>query len=277
MPAPSARWEPDRIVVSKPNYERSLAERGTLMLARAGVEEPRSDAWALVEHAAAAAANPPAVEDLAMALLQRRAAREPLAYILGHSRFCGLDLLIDDRVLVPTEHRTGTLVTTAIDLPQRARVHEVGTGCGAVALAVKSKRPDLIVSASDISAPAVEVARTNAQRLGLEISVTVADGLPQGQFDLVLANLPYTDSAQATQQLAPEEASFQPGVALFAGDDSLELIKKLIAQAPARMRLALEHGPHHTTELHRLLREARTLRDVRGDERVTIGVVPPLP
>jgi release factor glutamine methyltransferase len=234
------------------------------MLTRAGVETPREDTRTLLAHASRTG-------EPALRLLERRAAREPLAYILGHCRFCGLDLIVDSRVLVPTEARTGTLVEAALDLPRGNRVHEVGTGSGAVALAVKSKRPDLLVTASDISAEAVEVAEENARRLELEVAVWRADGLPPGPYDLVLANLPYTDSGQSTQTLPPEEGLFQPGVALWAGADSLALIRRLIEQAPAGTRMALEHAPHHTSAVHMLLRAPRTLRDRRGDERVTVG------
>jgi len=245
--------------------DASVVALGTRILARAGVETPREDAEALAAHAPA--------KDEAVKLFRRRATREPLAYIIGTVSFRGLELTVDRRVLVPTEHRTGTLVRAALDLPPRARVHEVGTGSGAVALAVKHERPDLAVSGSDISMPAIEVARENARRLCLGVSFFPADGLPRGDFDLVLANLPYTDSAQATQKLPPEEALFQPGVALWAGPDSLGLIRELIDQAQRGTHLALEHAPHHTAELHRLLDEPRTLRDELGDERVTVGLV----
>jgi len=244
--------------------DASVVALGTRILTRAGVETPRADAEALAAHAQARAD--------AVKLFRRRATREPLAYILGTVSFCGLELAVDRRVLVPTEHRTGTLVRAALDLPRRARVHEVGSGSGAVALAVKHRRPDLAVSGSDISQPAIDVARENARRLRLGVSFLLADGLPRGDFDLVLANLPNTDSAQATQQLPPEEALFQPGVALWAGSDSLGLIRALIDQAPRGTRLALEHAPYHTAELHRLLDEPRTLRDALGDERVTVGL-----
>jgi release factor glutamine methyltransferase len=251
------RMEPD---------DARLLDLGTAMLAEAGVETPADDARVLLAHARA---NGDA--GAALGLFERRAEREPVAYIVGSCRFCGLELMADPRVLVPTEERTGTLVKAALDAPRRARVHEVGTGSGAVALAVKAARPDLEVTASDISHVAIEVARENARRLGLEVGFETVDGLPDGTFDMVLANLPYTDSAQATQRLPPEETCFQPGVALWAGDDSLALIRRLIEAAPAGMQLALEHAPHHTDELHSLLRDATTLRDARGDERVTVG------
>jgi release factor glutamine methyltransferase len=252
--------------------EKSLVALGTEMLARAGIEDAAEHAGVLVEHAAGQGR----LED-APALFQRRAVREPLAYIVGSCRFCGLELLVDSRVLIPTEERTGTLVSAALDAPRGARVHEVGTGSGAVALALKAARPDLVVTASDISHDAIDVARENATRLGLDVRFAQADGLPPGEFELVLANLPYTDSAQATQRLPPEQTEFQPGVALWAGGDSLALIRRLISEAPAGTRLALEHGPHHTEEMHRLLRDARTLRDARGDQRVTVGIAPGAP
>jgi release factor glutamine methyltransferase len=237
------------------------------MLAEAGVPSPAVDVSALMAHASATGQPPEA-------LLERRAAREPLAYILGRCTFCGLELAVDERVLVPTEARTGTLVEAALALPARACVHEVGTGSGAVALALKSRRPDLVVTASDISPEAVEVAQANARRLRLEVEFAQADGLPDGARGMVLANLPYTDSDQATQRLEPEEVRFQPGVALWAGEESLGLIRRLITQAAPGTELALEHAPHHTDEMHRLLHEARTLRDRHGDERVTIGRAP---
>lgn len=95
----------------------------------------------------------------------RRAAREPLAYIRGHCRFRGLRLSVDERVLVPWEPYTGLLVDVGLEQPSGARVHEVGTGAGAVSLALKHERPDLRISASDISADAVDVARANAAAL----------------------------------------------------------------------------------------------------------------
>jgi release factor glutamine methyltransferase len=250
--------------------ETRLLAAGTAMLREAGVESAEADARVLLAHAASK--GPLGLA--AMTLFERRASREPLEYIVGTCRFCGLELVVDPRVLIPTEERTGTLVTAALDAPRGARVHEVGTGSGAVALAVKAARPDLVLTASDISHDAIHVARANGRRLRLDVAFGHAEGLPPGDFDLVIANLPYTDSRQATQRLPPEQTLFQPGVALWAGRDSLALIRRLIRETPAGTRLALEHAPHHSTELHRLLRDARTLRDARGDERVTVGIAP---
>lgn len=237
------------------------------MLADARIPSPDADARVLLAHAEATRQSPEA-------LFERRAAREPLAYIVGSVRFRGLELVVDPRVLVPTEERTGTLVEVALELPQGARVHEVGTGCGAVALAIKAERSDLTVSASDISADAVEAACENARRLGLEVPITRADGLPAGDYELVVANLPYTDTDQLTQRLPPEEEHFQPGVALWAGVDSLGLIRRLIRQSPQGTLLALEHAPHHAPTVRALLAHSRTVCDARDDERVTVGRAP---
>src|SRR3954452_9419578 len=123
--------------------------------------------------------------------VERRVTREPVAYILGRKSFRWIELAVDRRVLIPRPD-TETLVEVALELaPDGARVHDVGTGSGAVALALKHERPDLVVSGSDASAAAVDVARANAARLGLDVHFSVAHGLPPGDRELVVANLPY--------------------------------------------------------------------------------------
>src|ERR671932_2501786 len=121
--------------------------------------------------------------------VRRRARREPVAYLLGVRGFRRIELAVDARVLIPRPE-TELLVEVALELPVGASVHEVGTGSGAVALALLDERPDLRVSASDALAAAVEVARANAERLGAELPLCVHRGLPPGRFDLVVANLP---------------------------------------------------------------------------------------
>src|SRR5215207_11620700 len=107
----------------------------------------------------------------------RRVDREPMAYILGRAPFRNLEIYVDERVLWP-RRETELLVEVGTTLPEGARVHEVGTGSGAIALALLSERPDLKVTASDLSPEAVEAARENAERLGLDLEVTVGRGLP---------------------------------------------------------------------------------------------------
>jgi release factor glutamine methyltransferase len=176
-------------------------------------------------------------------------------------------------VLIPRPD-TETLVEVALELLEPgARVHDVGTGSGAVALAMKHERPDLSVSGSDSSGDAVDVARGNAARLGLDVSFSVADGLPAGSYDLVVANLPYVREDE-WDSLAPEIRLYEPRAALVSGADGLDSIRSLVAGAPAGLPLALEHAPDQGEAVRSLLREGRTVRDLGGRERVTVGRVP---
>lgn len=115
-------------------------------------------------------------------------------------------------------------------------------------VASKAARPDLVVSASDISADAIDLARENARRLDLDVEFAQVDGLPPGDFALVVASLPYTDSDQVTQQLPPEQTRFQPGVALWAGRDSLALIRRLVHESLRGPGSRSSRAPHHTRE-----------------------------
>jgi release factor glutamine methyltransferase len=201
--------------------------------------------------------------------VRRRIQREPVAYIVGTRGFRYIDLAVDHRVLIPRPE-TELLVEIALDLPDGAAVHDVGTGSGAIALALKQERPDLRVTASDRSADAVALARANAERLGLDVEVTVADGLPAGDFDLVVANLPYVTESDYTR-LAPEITRWEPREALVSGADGLNAIRALVRQAPAGLRLALEHGSEQGDAVRALLDDATTKPDLAGLPRVTVG------
>jgi release factor glutamine methyltransferase len=204
------------------------------------------------------------------AQLARRIAREPVAYILGRKAFRWIELAVDRRVLIPRPD-TETLVEVALELaPPGARVHDVGTGSGAVALALKHERPDLLVSGSDASAGAVDVARANAARLGLDVQFSVAEGLPAGEWDVVVANLPYVREDE-WDGLAPEIRLYEPRGALVSGADGLDAIRALVAAAPAGSLLALEHAPDQGPAVRELLVDARTVNDLGGRERVTVG------
>jgi release factor glutamine methyltransferase len=251
----------------------------TRTLAEAGCDTPRLDAELLLAHAMGVdrtelvlRPDAPAPEPEFSELIARRAAREPVAYIVGRRWFRGIELEVDPRVLIPRPE-TEALVEAALDLPRGASVHDVGTGSGCVALALKQERPDLVVSGSDASAGAVEVARANALRLGLVVELEVARGLPPGRFDLLLANLPYVREDEWAG-LEPELTEYEPRSALVSGSDGLDAIRELVGEAPSGTRLALEHAPAQAAEVRGLLDDARTVRDLAGRERVTIGAAP---
>jgi release factor glutamine methyltransferase len=246
-------------------------------LAAAGCDTPRLDAELLLADALGVDrarlyteryAEPEGFADR----IRRRAGHEPVAYITGRRAFRRIELHVDRRVLIPRPD-TETLVEAALGLPSGARVHDVGTGSGAVALALKDERPDLVVSASDASPGAVEVARANAERLQLDVAIAHARGLPPGAYDLVVANLPYVREGE-WDGLEPDIRLYEPPEALLAGPDGLDAIRELIATAPAGTPLALEHAPDQSAAVRALLRDARTLRDLSGRDRVTTGTVP---
>jgi release factor glutamine methyltransferase len=270
--------------------------RGAAALQAAGCDTPRLDAELL-----AAAALGLTRERLLMdrdstveasllvrleALLGRRAAREPVAYILGRKAFRHISLAVDRRVLIPRPE-TELLVEVGLTLGDGASVVDVGTGSGAVALALKEERSDLCVSGTDLSAGAIAVARANALRLGLDVRLVHADLLDSLEYDAVLANLPYVPDGSVLQ---PEIAVYEPARALFAGADGLEVIRRLVSlvSPPADgacgrsvggrrvSLLALEVGCDHATAVASLLRRSAfpsvaILRDLAGHERVVVG------
>jgi release factor glutamine methyltransferase len=142
-----------------------------------------------------------------------------------------------------------------------------------VALALKDERPDLVVSGSDRSPPAVDAARRNAERLGLAVDMSAGAGFPGGEYDLVVANLPYVREDE-WNALAPEIRDNEPREALVAGTDGLDEIRALVAGVPAGTLLALEHAPGQAASVREMLAKASTRADLAGRERVTFGERP---
>jgi release factor glutamine methyltransferase len=259
-------------------------------IAAAGCDAPEEDAKALVakalsirveelERDGSTEVTAESLDQLER-LVARRREREPLEYIIGSCRFRGIEIEVDERVLIP-RRETELLVAVGTELPKGARVHEVGTGSGAIALALLSERPDLRVTASDLSPEAAERARENAARLGIALEVTVAHGIPDhvDQVDLLIANLPYITDASIDER--SPEIRREPKIAVQgdpaegdSGADGLDIIRGLIEETPSGWRMALEHDTHHGPAMRELLREAETRTDYRGDERVTVGLAP---
>ncbi|MHB8949704.1 MAG: peptide chain release factor N(5)-glutamine methyltransferase [Rhodoferax sp.] len=223
------------------------------------------------------------------ALATRRVHGEPLAYLTGHQEFFSLDLAVDARVLVPRPD-TETLVVWALDAlaesdvsgapveSQRSRsVLDLGTGSGAIALALKATRPDLRVSATDYSQDALAVAQANAQRLSLDVTFRQGAWLaalpqPTAPFDLIVSNPPYI----AAQDRHLAALTHEPLQALASGADGLDDLRQIIRQAPAHLLpggwLLLEHGYDQAAQVRALLldaglNEVQSRRDLNGIER----------
>ncbi len=248
-----------------------------LLLLHALARAPHDRAWLLAHDTDAL---PPQAQATLQASAMRRAAGEPLAYITGQQEFFGLTLAVDARVLVPRPD-TETLVEWALavlaDRPQ-ASVLDLGTGSGAIALALKSTRTDLQVQALDASADALAVARTNAERLQLEVAFSQGSWLSgvQERFDCIVSNPPYI----AAQDHHLAALTHEPLQALASGADGLDDLRTLIAQAPARLRpggwLLLEHGYDQAPAVRQLLSDAglaqvQSRRDLAGIERCSGG------
>jgi release factor glutamine methyltransferase len=269
---------------------RDALDSAIIAITAAGCETPRLDAELLLADALGVSrerlvvdsdlpVEGPAVRVFQNAVRRRAVQREPVAYILGRKGFRGLELAVDSRALIPRPE-TELLVEVGLGLPRGARVLDVGTGSGAVALALKDERPDLLLTGSDLSEDALALARANGERLGLAVSWLRADlleGVPD-EFDAILTNPPYVaESARAS--LAPEILRHEPPGALFSGTDGLDAIRALLAQVGARERVrtaALELGAGQAGAVQELMRTAgfatvRAERDLAGIERVVVG------
>ena len=218
-------------------------------------------------------------------LVRRRARREPLAYVLGHREFWSMDLVVRPGVLVPRPD-TETLVEAALELvPEGERffVADVGTGSGAVALAIAKERPEARVFATDIADEALRVAKENATRLGLESRVAflkgpLLDPIPADRpIDLIVSNPPYIPTDDIAG-LMPDVRDYEPRVALDGGADGLDVIRALVsAAARARRGIAIEVGAGQAETVSALVRKAgfpevRTRKDLAGIGRVVVGM-----
>jgi len=269
---------------------REALDGAMTAIAAAGCATPRLDAELLLAHVlrvprerlltdATLVVGGEAVRPFADAVRRRAGAREPVAYITGRRAFRRLSLAVDRRALIPRPE-SELLVEAALSLQAGSRVLDVGTGCGALALALADERPELQLAGSDISEAALSLARENAARLGLRVRWLRSDLLVDvaDEFDAVLANLPYVAEGERAL-LAPEILRHEPAGALFAGADSLAVIRALLAQLQLRRRVrmvALEVGAGQAPAVAELVAGAgfaavRCERDLAGIERVVIA------
>jgi release factor glutamine methyltransferase len=166
--------------------------------------------------------------------VQRRAQREPIQYILGETEFWSLIFNVGPEVLVPRADTEVLVEESLARIKGSARVLDVGTGSGAIAIALAHEKPEILVTALDCSQPALDVARTNAQRNGVVDRVTCLLGdlasLPTGPFEMIVSNPPYIPSGD-WQKLMPEVRDYEPRLALDGGDDGLQAYRQLAVQA----------------------------------------------
>lgn len=217
-------------------------------------------------------------------LLARRAAGEPVAYLVGRREFFGLDLAVAPGVLIPRPE-TELLVERALECIaalRAPRVLDAGTGSGAIALAIKSQCPGAQVMAVDRSSAALAIARDNARRLGLEVTFVASnwfDEVRLHQFDCIVSNPPYIRAGDP--HVAQGDLRFEPADALVSGDDGLDALRTVCGTAPARLApegwLLCEHGYDQAPVVRALMRSAgladvSSWRDLAGIERVSVGM-----
>jgi len=254
----------------------------------AKLDSPRADAQILLEWVTGLSALEmrlqPALEltihqrEKLEAAVQQRLERYPLQLIMGEACFYGLRLEVRPGVLIPRPE-TEVLVSLALEklslehLAYGARVLDLGTGTGAIALALKNERPDLSVWATDVAPDALELAQLNAERLGLEVHFVQGDlfaGL-EGPFCAIVSNPPYLPISDRNGR--PRELETEPDNALYSGPDGLELARELVARAPDFLEpegfLLLELDPRNVDRLAAELEgwTSTVLPDLTGRKR----------
>jgi release factor glutamine methyltransferase len=216
------------------------------------------------------------------ALFARRLAGEPVAYLIGEREFYGLPFRVTPAVLSPRPE-TELLVELACErLPAGGSVLDMGTGSGAIAVAIAHSRPDAHVTALDASAAALEIARANAGRNGVRVDFLQSDwygALDSRRFDLIVSNPPYIVAGD--RHLSQGDLRFEPVDALTDHGDGLSALRAIIAGAPGWLKengwLLLEHGYDQAPAVRALLRDwdaVRSWRDLAGIERASGGTRP---
>lgn len=260
-----------------------------------GIEGARFESELLLSHALkldriflyAKFDQPLEAEELASfkLLVKRRAKNEPMAYITGQRGFMTINLKTDARALIPRPD-TETLVEAALGhLPDDAHILDVGTGSGAIALSILEQKPGAKATAIDVSQDALELAQENAKTLELEDRVTflcsdlLSDLESDQTFDAILSNPPYVGESEK-EEMTTSVLEYEPHMALFAGDDGLDIIKRLVPQAHQHLneggRFMCEIGYAQGPQVSALFvnqgfKDVEVIQDINRKDRVVVG------
>ena len=221
-------------------------------------------------------------QDCFFKLVEERQQGMPISYLTGEREFWGLTLKVNKHTLIP-RHETELLIETALDrVPSKqAKILELGTGSGAIAIALAVEKPGWQITACDISCQAIEVAKTNANENAVNIKLIESDwfsALQHQGFDLIISNPPYIRDSDP--HLEQGDLRFEPRSALASGSDGLADIRKIIQQSPSYLKqqglLMLEHGYDQSLDIQYLLSEAnwqniQTLQDHENRDRITLA------
>ncbi len=274
-----------------------MLEWTTGWLAEKGIDDsPRLDAELMLAHALGAKRmelymqfdRPLADDELAhyKALIKRRAAGEPVAYIVGERGFWTIELKCDKRALVPRPE-TEVVVEEALEVlgeDFEARIIDIGTGTGAIGLTIARERPAVDMTLTDTSADAIALARENAEALELDVAILEGDLFAgaKGEFDMVVSNPPYVGENE--RDLVDDTAhEHEPHDALYAGQDGLDVIRRLVPAAKDKLKsggwLIFEHGFRQGDAVRKLLEDAgfedvRIRKDYSDHDRVALGRKP---
>lgn len=277
--------EAEHALAEGPHPDRARLDAEALLLHVLSKYVPeRNRAW-LMTHGNSKTI--PSVGANLRALVERRRAGEPIQYITGEQEFYGLPFLVTRDVLIPrpeTEHLVEKVVELAPLFP-RPRIVDVGTGSGAIAIALAHEWPDAAITAIDVSASALELARRNAERIGFADRIRFLEGdllapVQAERFEIVVSNPPYVPTADR-DSLSVEVREHEPALALFAGADGLDAYRRLIPGAFAVLEaggfLVMEIGYGQSEPIAALLAEAgftqiEFVPDLQGIPRVAVAV-----